>query len=176
MSIRKFKIPLSKFEDAALRHIYRLMRIPSDQYPRRPKALRALVSMFNGAVSGAYTESDVLHYIMTCRKAKKWVTFDGDYEPLKDIEADYFGETEWAALVSIFVAKGKGVEAYLFDDLLKDKLEQDFAAATGRAEPGNVLVSALMSLRKAGMLPTIGSQSDKDGESDIGFGDIGRVG
>ena len=60
-----------------------------------------------------------MHYIITKRKQRKWVTFGGTHKKLASMPSDFLSAAEWAALKSaytnVLVSRGLGSDNIRFE-------------------------------------------------------------
>src|SRR4051794_3307318 len=123
----KRKLPLQPHEDRLLRQLYLSFRFPIDQYAQRPRMKARFVRQWNELSGRDDSAEDVIHYMMTLRKQKLWVTFDGDYEPLACPGEDAFTPDEWAHLGAAYIDLNFGRDNYASDPDLCDQLAENFA-------------------------------------------------
>ena len=159
-------------EDRALRELYKLFRIPTDQYPQRPDDLARLVATWSELTGRNEASADVLHYMITRRK-------DGDWEKLGRDAGQDFSRTvielsaeEFKHLDAIHEELQIASDNFALNTDLAQKLQQEFAKRAKRIVPAMVLAAAMINRRKAGVLATLRPKSDS---SDLGFSDIGSV-
>lgn len=172
MAERRKSMPLKRHEDRLLKHIYLEYRYPLDQYAQRPRAFSRLVEEWNARSGRTDSPDDVRHYMLTKRKCRKWVTFDGNYEPLRSPTAHDLTVREWDALRSIWVGIGVGREQYAVNPGLRARLASEFFQRTGHAITADLLYAAAMAMQKhwENHWPKI------ETDSGMGFRDIGEVG
>jgi hypothetical protein len=169
--MRRKAIKLQPHEDHQLRQLYLAFRIPSDQYAQRPRALARFINEWNELSGRSDNAGEVIHYIITQRKQKLWVTFDGDYDPLRSPGVDDFTAKEWAALEAAYTEIDQGRDNYAADPSLRDLLAEKFSARTKKYISGNLLYAAAMARQKRGEWPHVTPPK----EPGIGFRDIDEV-
>lgn len=166
-------IRLFPHEIQLLKQLYFEFRVPSDQYRRRPDELSRFVDSWNGLTGRSDAPGEILHYIITQRKQKKWVTFDGDHKRLRSMPADFLSPDEWGHLRAIYnrllATQEIGSDNLQYDDGLADRLAKDFAKLANRVVPGQLLFAAIMARRKRGEWEKLPKKTD------CGFGDIDEV-
>jgi hypothetical protein len=173
MAQRRRTIPLVPGEVELLKLLYMEYRYPSDQYERRPAALRRFVSQWNDLSERTDAPEEVMHYIITKRKARKWVRFDGDHEKMASMRDEFLTEQQWAALraayTDVLVSRRLGSDNIRFDPSLASDLSRRFRALSGKTMNASLLLAAIEAKRKRGEWITIGDRG-------IGFSDIEQVG
>jgi hypothetical protein len=174
--VRK-SIPLTPDEDSTLRRLYLVLRIPSDQYKRRPREAASFLATWNHLTSRSDEWDELLHYIITKRKAHKWVTFGDEYEKLADPGWSILSDREWFHLEQAYAAvvlnKDTGSDSLLYDQDLSAELARDFAKRSGRSVAGTVLTGLIVSKRKRG--EWLHLKPGRKDEGDLGFSDINEV-
>ena len=172
MGSRRRTIPLSEAEVDLLKLIYLENRYPSDQYERRPAERRRFVAQWNELAERSDTPEEVIHYIVTKRKAKKWVTFDGDYEKMGSMRSSLLTDDEWKSLkvayAEIFVDRGLGSDNLRYDRALGSELAKRFRALTAHAVNPSLLLALIEAKRKRGEWIKVGNRG-------LGFSDINEV-
>ena len=171
---KKRKIQLTTFEDSVLRDLYRHFRVPDGQFRKRPAFASHFMSVWNEATGRDDTLGEVLHYIVTLRKQKMWVTFDGEHRRMQGQ-----GRVELPAKVAEIIdgeyaAMGIGSDNFAFELRLVDRIHQRLIKELGYHIPRHRLVTAIIDRRKAGRLPKAGGDGGGP-DGDIGFSDIDEV-
>ncbi len=159
---------------ALLQSLYLEFRIPSDQYKRRPRDAQRFLRRWNALSGRADLWEDVIHFIITRRKRKRWVVLGDDYIPLAEPDWDTLNVAEWTALEcayrKVVLAQDIASDNLVYDPLLAAALAREFAALTGRSLPSAILIALVMSKRKRGewarLTPT---------PEGIGFSDMDEV-
>lgn len=159
-------------EDAALRTLYRNYKITIDQYPQRPDDLQLLVTSFNSLTGRNDSAPDLLHYMISRRKKKKWErlgrdTGDGFQRPQVSLT-----EEELRHLNTIHEELQVASDNYVLNPEAAKRLQDEFARRTGRIMPPMILAAAMIRRRKGGALATLKPKSDGD---DLGFLDMDQV-
>jgi hypothetical protein len=159
-----------------LQELYLSFRIPSDQYNQRSEDLRRLTDAWNGATGRSDEPGEVLHYIVTQRKQKLWVTFDGDHEQLAGPAEDFLTPQEWQHLEAIYneilVGRNIGSDNLGFDPSLAREVSTAFFRRAGRSVSGRQLLAAILTRRKRGEWIHL---EPGEGEEGLGFGDIDQI-
>ena len=173
--MRRKSIKLQPHDDHLLRVWYLILRTPSDQWAQRPKMLARLCNEWRLGSGRHETDDELRHYIINKRKCKQWVTFDGDYDPLRCPGENALTPEEDDALRAAYTEINKGRDQYAADGTLRDMLAHKFYARSGRFISGELLYAIAMARQKhkSNGWPRL---TDEDGTSDLGFGDIGDVG
>ncbi len=146
---------LSIDDEQILRDLYVRQNIPTDQYKRRPDALRVLAETFNDLTDRSDDPDDLLHLMITRRKQGRWPALGSGHKKLPAVPADTFSDAEWSLVDSIYVGMGKGSDHYAYDVGLRRELTRRFSTSTGRVVPARVLCAALEQRRKDGLLPRL---------------------
>lgn len=175
MATQRKSIRLNAHEKRLLQELYLRRRIPIDQYKKRPDALLALTTEWNQQSGRSDSPEEMIHYMITQRKQKLWVRFDGNHEPTPPHELLTAEQTE--VLVDVFQEHVLPLEvcadALQYDNDLAEFVAREFAHRTGCVVPANSLTDKLIALRKRGFLPKVGKRAQDEG---IGFSDIDQVG
>lgn len=165
-------LKLLPHEKAALEALYVEFNIPTDQYPHRPGDLETLVRSWNDICDRSENSSDVLHYMITRRKKKQWVTLGRENcERLQGIAAGLTDE-ELHHLDAIHEELQVASDNFALNSELSEKLKKEFAKRTGRIYPGMLLAATMIRRRKAGALATLKPQKC---DSAAPFADIDQV-
>lgn len=142
-------------EDSLLQSLYVEANIPTDQYARREAELRTLVDTWNTLCGRSESHTDLLHYMMTQRKNKKWVTLGrSECEKMKDTAAGLSAE-ELLVLDKIHEDLQISSDRFALDSELAEQLKKEFALRTGRVFPAMLLAAAMIRRRKVGKLETL---------------------
>lgn len=180
MSERKKPIPLSMAEDRLLRRQYSSWRIPTDQFKKRPDDLEKFIVMWNGLSERDDAPEDVLHYMVTKRKAgerlvPRWPVFNGKHRTAPSTSF-VLSEKEWKILEHVYrdeiLVLGIGSDNLAFRPDLCDLLEEEFARRAGRIVPGLLLAASIEAKRKRGEWLTL---RDDWTDPDIGFSEIDEI-
>lgn len=171
MTLRR-SITLTPDEEQLIRTMYYEARIPTDQYPRRPRRWRQFVAIWNEATSRDDSPEEVLHWLVTRRKRPdgrpgRLEAIGGDHKKLQSPGAEILTEEQWEVLDAIYVEMGVGSDNFVFDPELKRRLVREFLRRTRVHVPATKLIAALIARRKGGFLARI---------DDLGFRDIDQVG
>lgn len=166
MAVRK-TVRLSPDEDQTLRRLYRNLRVPIDQFRRRPSELARLTDALNAATGQQLSTGEVLHYMIRRRKDGNWETFDGTHRRAKPLPESLFTDDEWRIVDRLYVECGIGADTFLYDGKLAGEFCAKIAAAIGRAMRPDVVAAALVDRRKDDELPRL--------RPDAGFEDIDQV-
>lgn len=154
MATRRSSILILPDEREMLWELYREYRIPSDQYRRRPKELDRFTGAWNGLTNRSDSSGELLHYIITQRKQKRWFTFDGTHQRLSAMPEDFLTNHEWSILRAIYeeqlIPLELGSDNLAYDDLLALNLSREFYDRAGRVVHGRLLFAAIMQKRKRG--------------------------
>ena len=147
---------LNPIEHDTLARLYEERLIATDRYMHRPGDLRDLTETFNGLTDREDTPEDVLHYMQTKRrKAGQWPTLDGNHRRLSVVLGNLIEPDFIDVLKALYTELGRGAEAFVQDRALALVLERRFFEITGVQKRAFVLATAMMGLRKDGMLPCI---------------------
>lgn len=165
-------VRLLPHEDALLRTLYREYNIATDQYPQRSDDLMRLVDTFNNLTGRKEVAADLLHYMISRRKKKRWEKLgrgagDGFSPPKVD-----FTEDELKHLDAIHEEFQIASDNFALNQELAEKLQKEFARRAGRIVPHMILAAAMINRRKAGSLATLKPKADGLG---VAFSDIKDV-
>ena len=149
---------LSIDEEETLKFLYVRQNIPTDQYKRRPELLRNLVARFNALTERSDEPDDVLHFMITRRKAGMWPTLGPTHRKLAGVGMDELTPDEWKILEEIYLGINRGSDCYAYDAGLRSQLERRFSASAGRFVSARTLCAALEQRRKRGLLPRVTEQ------------------
>lgn len=152
-------IRLNPIEHETLARLYVEKRIATDRYMHRPNDLRELAAAFNGLTGREDPPEDLLHYMQTKRRTQGlWPTLDGNHLRLPVVLGRLIDEDYIEVLCQIYPEFDCGPETFAQDRSLSVRLERRFEEETGQRKRGYVLATAMVELRKAGRLPTLGSK------------------
>lgn len=180
MPERKKPIPLSGADDRLLRRQYTTWRIPTDQFKKRPEDLAKYMEMWNNLSERDDAPEDILHYMITKRKAgerliPRWPVFEGKHRTAPTTSG-LLNEKEWKILEQVcldeLIARGLGTDNLAYRPELCDIIEEEFARRAGRVIPGLLLAAAIEARRKRGEWLTL---RDDYNDPDVGFGDIDEI-
>jgi hypothetical protein len=146
---------LNVAEEDMLKFLYIRANIPTDQYKRRPGELRKLADEFNALTERNDDPDDILHFIITQRKQKKWPTLGAGHKKLQSISPETLTSDDWRILEQIYLDMNKGSDNYAFNSDLRSELPRRFAVATGRVVAARTLCAMLEVKRKDGSLPRL---------------------
>ena len=171
MTTRRKTLALQKCEDELLRTLYREYDIPTDQYPHRPEDLQRLVEAWNCMTARNESESDLLHYMISRRKKKKWEKLGPNAG--KDFQKQdvSFSNDDNRHLDAIHEELQVSSDAYALNPEVAKRLQDEFACRTGRILPSMTLAAAMIKRRKGGALATLRPKSDNG----PAFSDIDQV-
>jgi hypothetical protein len=160
---------LTVADEEVLKQVYLRLNIPSDQYKRRPDALRLLTEMFNDLTERADQSDDLLHHMISRRKKGKWPRLGSAHKKLAPLPQDTLSDDEWAILDSVYLDINEGSDHYAYDAHLRSEFTRRFSAAAGRVVPARVLCAAIEKRRKEGFLPRLTPKAEEP------FGDMDAV-
>ena len=163
---RRLCINLNPSDHDTLTQLYLQRRIATDRYMQRRNDLLELTAAFNGLTGREDRPEEILHYIQTKRRTKGgWVTFNGTHLRLPVVVGRLLDQDHIPILIGLFVEFNIGVEKFLHDHDLGLALERRFEEETGIRKRAYVLATALLELRKDGLLPK--TQPREDGFEDF---------
>jgi len=175
MAERQNAMRLLPHERQLLVDAYLRWEIPIDQYETRTADLEALTAEWHKLSGRTEPPEDVIRYMRTQRKRSLWVRFDGAHKPAPPTIDLTAAETEILVIIfndnTAMIDRGSDVLACEPD--VAELIARQFAVATGRIVPANLLVAKLTALRKRGLLPKVESRPKKS--EDTGFDDIDQV-
>lgn len=160
---------LSIDDKEMLKFLYVRQRIPTDQYKRRPEALRKLTDRFNALTERNDKADDLLHFMINQRKQGKWPKLGTAHSKLARVPLDLLTVEEWKILDEIYLDMNVGSDNYAYNVELRRELARRFSASAGRFLPARTLCAALERRRKEGSLPRLTDKPEKP------FGDIDAV-
>ncbi len=165
MKQRKQCIKLSTTERDLLIEHYLENRIPIDQFEKRPQDLKRFVREWAGISGRSDSPEDLIHYMKTQRKNKKWVTFEGNHLKSPSLEVT-LTDDETLILVDIYeenvASVGLGSDCLSHDSEIAALIEKEFSHRTRRRVAATVLTAILTGLRKRKNLPHVNkSQSEE---------------
>lgn len=152
-----------------LQFLYVRQKIPTDQYKRRPEALRKLTDRFNALTERNDKADDLLHFMISQRKQGKWPKLGTAHRKLARVPLDLLTAEEWKILDEIYLDMNVGSDNYAYNVELRRELARRFSASAGRFLPERTLCAALERRRKEGSLPRLTDKPEKP------FGDIDAV-
>ncbi|WP_145034666.1 hypothetical protein [Caulifigura coniformis] len=158
-----------------LRRLYKLWRIPTDQFDKRPEDKARFVRAWNLRSSRDDSEGDLMHYMKTKRKGGNWEKLGADHQRYSAGSVQFSDEELKAAeeiYNRLFASAGIGSDNIGYDQKMADMLSSEFAIATGRIVNGTIIYAALMAIRKRGNLVKAGRVQRG---SQHGFGDIDEI-
>ena len=160
---------LSIDDKEMLKFLYVRQKIPTDQYKRRPEALRKLTDRFNALTERNDKADDLLHFMISQRKQGKWPKLGTAHRKLARVPLDLMTAEEWKILDEIYLDINVGSDNYAYNGDLRRELARRFSASAGRFLPARTLCAALERRRKEGTLPRLTDKPEKP------FGDIDAV-
>jgi hypothetical protein len=160
---------LSIDDKEILKFLYVREKTPTDQYKRRPEALRKLTDRFNSLTERNDKPDDLLHFMISQRKQGKWPKLGTAHRKLGRVPLDLLTADEWKILDEIYLDMNKGSDNYAYNVELRRELAAGFSARAGRFLPARTLCAALERRRKEGSLPRLTDKPEKP------FGDIDAV-
>lgn len=160
---------LSIDDKEMLQFLYVRQRIPTDQYKRRPEALRKLTDRFNSLTERNDKADDLLHFMITQRKQGKWPKLGTAHKKLARVPLDLLTEEEWKILDEIYLDMNVGSDNYAYNVEHRREFARRFSASVRRFVPERTLCAALERRRKEGSLPRLTDKPKKP------FGDIDAV-
>jgi len=152
-----------------LKFLYVRQKIPTDQYKRRPEALRQLTDRFNALTERIDKADDLLHFMISQRKQGKWPKLGTAHRKLARVPLDLMTAEEWKILDEIYLDMNVGSDNYAYNVELRRELARRFSVSAGRFLPARTLCAALERRRKEGSLPRLTDKPEKP------FGDIDAV-
>jgi len=154
--MRRKCIRLNPIEHSTLERLYEDRLIATDRYMHRPNDLRDLTNTFNALTDRQDSPEDILHYMQTKRRrAGQWPTFDGNHRRLPVVLGNLIEAEFIPVLKTLYVEIGKGAEKFLHDRELGHLLERRFFEMTGVQKRAFVLATAMLELRKDGLMPNL---------------------
>jgi hypothetical protein len=157
--MRRKCIRLNPIEHSTLERLYVERLIATDRYMHRPKDLRDLTATFNALTDRQDSPEDILHYMQTKRRrAGEWPTLDGNHRRLPVVLGNLIEPEFIPVLKTLYVEIGKGAEKFLHDRDLGRLLERRFVETTGVNKRAFVLATAMLELRKDGVMPNLPGQ------------------
>ncbi len=156
MNQRKQCIRLSTGERNLLVEHYLTNRIPIDQFEKRPQDLKRFVMEWADISGRNDSQEDLIHFMKTQRKCKKWVTFEGDHLKSPSLHGT-LTDDETRILVDIYeenvASVGLGSDCLSHDSEIAALIEKEFYHRTRRKVAATILTAILTSLRKRKNLP-----------------------
>jgi hypothetical protein len=162
---------LNPSERETLERLYVERRIATDRYMHRPNDLRALTASFNGLTGREDSPEDILHYMQIKRRRKgSWPTLDGTHLRLPVVLGRLIDSGHFGVLKALYQEFGVGAERFVQDRSLSLELEHRFFEDTDQRRRGFVLATAMMELRKQGVLGTLERRDDGFNDFDAAEG------
>ena len=153
---RRKCIPLNPIEHETLGRLYVSRQIATDRYMQRPKELKELTDTFNGLTDRRDAPEEILHYVQTKRRMKnQFPTLDGNYIRLPVVIGNLIDPEFNEVLKSLYLEFGRGAEVFIQDRALGRQLESRFHEITGVHKRAYVLATAMLELRKDGVMPNL---------------------
>jgi len=149
---------LNIIEEDTLKYLYMRQNVPTDQFKRRPAALRRLADEFNTLTERSDDPDNILHFIINRRKAGKWPKLGPGHKKLASVPDDVLTPDEWTILKEIYLDMNKGSDIFAYDGQLRMELARRFSASARRFLPARTLCAALERRRKEGLLPRLTDQ------------------
>ncbi len=152
--MRRKCIRLNPIEHSTLERLYEERRIATDRYMHRLNDLRDLADTFNSLTDRHDTPEDLLHYMQTKRRRSgQWTTLDGNHRRLPVVLGNLIEAEFITVLKTLYTQLGIGAEKFLHDRELGAQLEHRFFETTGVRKRAFVLATAMLELRKDGVMP-----------------------
>ena len=169
---------LTSHDADLIRSHYLAVGIPVDQFAKRPQSVAdAFLAGWNALSGRNDSWEDVRHYMMSQRKQKLWVVFNGQHRRMQELPDDTLSEEQWDILRELYLGlmgpDQLGSDNLAHDPNLGRTLANAFASATGRYEPPARLYALIMARRKAGEWLRVGRRNGPD--RGIGFSDIDEI-
>ncbi len=136
--VKRMAIRLAPHEDQLLRRLYVTFNIPTDQYKMRRRDAARFLDQWNMRSGRSDEWGDVLHYMVTKRKNKKfnWPTLGDGHQRMSDPQPETLSDREWRILADVgaelLVTQKAGSDNLLFDPALAATMARMFAARAGR--------------------------------------------
>jgi len=179
MATPKKSIALSPDEDRLLRIYHRQSGIPDGQFLKRPKFFKQFIDGWNQATERNDTPEEIHHYIQTRRKRPKgrpgrWEPLGDECKKLRSQSVELLSSAEWDLVDQFYAEYDVSADRLLFEKSIREEFTNLVNSMTGKQIPDIILVTAVISRRKAGLLPKINHKSPNSGIS--GFTDMDEVG
>jgi hypothetical protein len=168
----KQSLRLNAEEKKALEMLYIEVGVTTDNLPRVPYVLKALVDDFNALTDRNDSKEDILHYMMTRRKKKDWPKIGRGKQPDEVHDAVKLNAEDWPHVDAIYEELQIASDNFACDERLSKKFAREFAKRTGKVIPPMLLAAAVICRRKSARLATLKPRSTPD---DLGFRDIDKV-
>lgn len=141
------RIQLTEAEKASLIHHYLAIGFAADQLGKHPVMLFELTNRFNNEHNKRYLPGQILQYIITQRKQKKWIQLGKNAKrfSLPDIHMSLL---ETSALKVVYLRNAEALDNYLYHPKLAERLSIGLRALTGRHIEKWTLIGLIMNLRK----------------------------
>jgi hypothetical protein len=182
MSDRKKPIRLTPDLDRLLRNLYVQLRIPRDQYKKRPEDAVFLERAWRNLTGRDDPWQELVRYMQNQQKAKErliarglepWPVFDGNHRRAPAL-AQTLDDNEMTALKAAYEAVvlplALGTDAAMWHEQVVKELEREFAKIAGRIVPGLLLLAIAEEKRKRGLWFHIGT-----GRRSAAFSDIDQI-
>ena len=166
---------LNPDDKEVLEGLYVHFAVATDQLRRNPVVLGRIRAAFNRMTDRDDGAAELLRYMINQRKNKNWPKL-GDrakkFEPalraIREIDGVF-------TLCGAYERRGIPLDEYLFRPELGRDLSQRFGRLTSRVFPAQLLVAALMQLRKRGLLPCVYAEQQEQERTAAPFADIEEV-
>lgn len=155
MTVNKYNCFLPE-DDELLKHLHLIVRIPLDQYGRRPGDLRKFAARFNDLSGRGFSQELILARMIYLRKAGRFVTLDGRYHRMMNPDAEILNGEEWSILRALYIEFDKSTDELLLDAIMANRFAQLFAQRSGKSIAARLLVAVMVAKRKRGLWPQIG--------------------
>jgi hypothetical protein len=156
---KKRSIRLNPADREVLVTLYLDRRLAIDPYERRPKELKALTDDFNDLTERSDPPEDILHYMRTQRKNRRWPRLGDKARRVSASPEEIMSLEDAEKLEACYVKLGKiyqkGNDSFAHDSELRHKLEKEFLSSASYYLPGSQLLAVLTKMRKAGNLETL---------------------
>jgi hypothetical protein len=168
----KQSLRLNAEEKKALEMLYVEVGATTDNLPRVPAVLKALVDDFNALTDRNDSKEDVLHYMMTRRKKQEWPKL-GHGKQLDEVHnAVKLVAEDWPHVDAIYEELQIASDNFACDEQLSKKFAHEFAKRTGKVVPPMNLAASVICRRKSKRLATL---KPRPTQEDLGFSDIDEI-
>lgn len=153
-------IRLSRDEDRLLRSLYVQLRIPRDQFKKRPQDADFLERAWHNLSGRSDPWQELVRYMQNQQKAKErliargeepWPVFDGNHKRAPALTS-MLDDADMEALKSAYeqtvLPLALGTDAVMWNDEVVSSLEREFARLAGKRIPGLILVAVAEEKRK----------------------------
>jgi hypothetical protein len=144
-----------ELEKPVLEKLYLTYRVATDQLRRCPEVLQAIADGFDRVASRRVDAGTLLRYMLNRRKDADWPKLGEKAKRFSTSLLDLLSSRLVDTLKHIYVAIDIPLDEYLFRRKLAAEIAKRYAAESGSAESGDVLVAVMMAYRKRGSWPTI---------------------